>query len=80
MQPENVFGVRRAGRMEARQYLVSCPTGKSRQMLVKLLSQKYFAFAVEQISGMSLPVSPDERGDRDRHERAVGCGGRQGHD
>jgi hypothetical protein len=57
------------------------PTGKSLLIFrnrVKPRNKKYFAFAVGQISGMNLPVSPDKRGARDRHERAVGCGGREG--
>jgi len=29
-----------------------------------------------QIRGITPPVSPDERGVAQRHERAVGCGGR----
>src|SRR5436190_4809736 len=39
-------------------------------------NQKYSASVVGQISDLNPPVSPDKRGDRDRHERAVGCGGR----
>jgi hypothetical protein len=31
---------------------------------------------VGQISDLILPVSPDERGDRDRHDCAVRCDGR----
>jgi hypothetical protein len=41
------------------------PTGKSLLIYgnrVKPRNKKYFAFAVGQISGMNLPVSPDKRG------------------
>jgi hypothetical protein len=43
---------------------------------VKPSAQKYSAFASTQISRITPRVSPDERGARERHERAVGCGGR----
>jgi len=42
-----------------------CPTGKSLLIFrsrIKPQNQKYFAFAVGQISGMNLPDSPDKRG------------------
>jgi len=38
---------------------------------------KRFRFIRNENQGMNLPVSPDKRGARDRHERAVGCGGRE---
>jgi len=47
---------------------------------VQSLREKYFAFAVGQIIGLNPRVSRRMRGDRDRHERAVRCDGRGGHD
>ena len=44
---------------------------------VKPFAQKYSASHLGQISRITPPVSPDERGARERHERAVGCGGRE---
>ena len=38
--------------------------------------QKYSAFVLTQISRITPPVSPQMRGARDRHERAVRCDGR----
>src|SRR6266702_2281673 len=38
------------------------PTGKSPQNPVQPVSEKYFAFAVGQITDLTSPVSPDERG------------------
>jgi len=58
-------------------------TGKSLLIFrnrVKSSAQKYSAFAFAQISRITPPVSPDERGARERHERAVGCGGRRWRD
>ena len=52
------------------------PDGQITQKSVHPLRQKYSAGGVGQISDLIPPVSPDERGARDRHERAVGCGGR----
>jgi hypothetical protein len=51
------------------------PTGKSAKP-VQPSAQKYSAFAVGQITGLTPRVSPDERGVAQRHQRAVGCGGR----
>jgi hypothetical protein len=48
----------------------------NQQNPVQPLREKYSTFAVGQISGLNPPVSPDNWGARDRHERAVGCGGR----
>jgi hypothetical protein len=42
--------------------------------------EKYSAGPVGQISGSTPPVYRDKRGDRDRHDRAVGCDGREGCD
>jgi hypothetical protein len=50
------------------------------QKSVQPLAKKYFALAVGQISGSTPPVYRDKSGDRDRHDRAVGCGGREGCD
>ena len=54
-----------------------CLTGKSVQKSVHPFPQKYSARAVGQISDLTPRVSRQMRGDRDRHERAVGCGGRE---
>jgi hypothetical protein len=43
---------------------------------VKPGTQKYSAFVLTQISRTTSPVSRQMRGARDRHERAVRCGGR----
>jgi hypothetical protein len=52
------------------------PTGKSAKA-VQPYQQKYFAFAVGQISSTSSPRPFSARGAyRDRHERGMGCGGR----
>ena len=54
-------------------------TGKSLLIIrnrVKPSAQKYSAFVLAQISRITPPVSPDERGARERHERAVRCDGR----
>ena len=56
----------------SRNFKLICPVQSS--------LQKYFSIAVGQISGLNPPVSPDKRGDRDRHERAVRCGGRDSND
>src|SRR5258708_23432800 len=50
----------------------------NRQKSVQPLLQKYFVSLVGQISGSTPPVYRDKRGDRDRHDRAVGCDGREG--
>jgi len=42
--------------------------------------EKYSAGPVGQISGSTPPVCRDKRGDRDRHDRVVGCDGREGCD
>jgi hypothetical protein len=47
---------------------------------VQPFAQKYSALAAGQISCSILPVYRDKRGDRDRHDRAVGCDGREGCD
>jgi hypothetical protein len=49
--------------------------GKSLRIIrsrVKPWNQKYSACPIDQINGTTPLVSPDERGDRDRHDRAVG--------
>jgi hypothetical protein len=48
------------------------PTGKSPQNPVQPFAQKYSAFAVGQITDLTSPVSPDERGGS-RSSRT--CGG-----
>jgi hypothetical protein len=61
----------------------SSPTGKSLLIFrnyVKPENQKYSASLLTQISCSILPVYRDKRGDRDRHDRAVGCDGREGCD
>jgi hypothetical protein len=58
-------------------------TGKSLRIFrndVKPGNQKYFRCPVGQISRLTSPVYRDKRGDRDRHDRAVGCDGREGCD
>jgi hypothetical protein len=50
------------------------------QKSVQPLVHKYFRCLVGQISGSISPVYRDKRGDRDRHDRAVGCDGREGCD
>jgi hypothetical protein len=45
---------------------------------VQPFRQKYFRCPVGQIRSLTPPVSRDERGARDRHERAERCGGRDG--
>ena len=55
-------------------------TGKSLLIFrnhVKPENQKYSAFVLTQISGITLLVSLQMRGDRERHERAVRCDGRR---
>ena len=47
---------------------------------VKPWNQKYSASVAGQISGINWPSHPTRGADRDRHERAVGCGGREGVD
>ncbi|QDW39520.1 hypothetical protein FFI89_021680 [Bradyrhizobium sp. KBS0727] len=44
--------------------------------VVQSLGKKYSAVTVGQISSSTPPVYRDKRGDRDRHDRAVGCDGR----
>ena len=59
------------------------PTGKSilnYRIRVKPKNQKMFRFYRSINQCMNPPVSPDKRGARDRHERAVGCGGRRGYE
>jgi hypothetical protein len=54
-------------------------TGKSLRIFrnrVNPANQKYSAFVLTQISRITSPVSRQMRGARDRHERAVRCGGR----
>ena len=46
------------------------------QKSVQTFAQKYFAGLVGQIRRLTSPVYRDKRGDRDRHDRAVGCDGR----
>ena len=46
------------------------------QKSVKPGFEKYSAFVLTQISRITPPVSRRMRGARDRHERAVRCGGR----
>jgi hypothetical protein len=56
-------------------------TGKSLLIFrnhVKPGIEKYSAFVLTQISGTTPPVSRQMRGARERHERAVRCGGRRG--
>jgi hypothetical protein len=53
--------------------------GKSLRIIrnrVKPGNQKYSAFVLTQISRITPLVSRRMRGARERHERAVGCGGR----
>ena len=55
------------------------PTGKSLLIFrntVNPENQKYSASLKTQIRRSMLPVYRDKRGDRDRHDRAVGCDGR----
>jgi hypothetical protein len=47
---------------------------------VQSFAQKYSAFVLTQISRITPPVSRRMRGARERHERAVGCGGRRWRD
>jgi hypothetical protein len=47
---------------------------------VKPRNKKYFALSEGQISGMNRPSHPTRGADHDRHDRAVGCGGREGAD
>ena len=47
------------------------------QKSVQPFAQKYFGCRVGQITRLIPPVYRDKRGDRDRHDRAVGCGGRE---
>ncbi len=54
----------------------NCPTGKSLLIFrnrVKPKNQKYFAFAVGQISGMNLPILSHQEG-RSRSSRNAGQG------
>src|SRR5215211_5847784 len=54
--------------------------GKSLRIIrnrVKPANQKYSAFVLTQITGITPLVSRQMRGARDRHERAVRCGGRR---
>jgi hypothetical protein len=54
-------------------------TGKSLLIFrnrVKPGNQKYSTFVLTQISLITPPVSRQMRGARERHERAVRCGGR----
>ena len=53
------------------------PEGQITQKPVQPLFQKYSAFVLTQIIGITPPVSRRMRGARDRHERAVRCGGRE---
>src|SRR3954451_9917640 len=58
----------------------SNPTGKSLLIFrngVKPGNQKYSCCRVGQITDLTSPVYRDKRGDRDRHDRAVGCDGRE---
>src|SRR3954452_20628620 len=58
----------------------SNPTGKSLLIFrngVKPGNRKYFRCRVGQITDLNQPVYRDKRGDRDRHDRAVGCDGRE---
>ena len=48
----------------------------NQQKPVESLAQKYSAFVLPQISGITPRVSRRMRGARERHERAVGCDGR----
>jgi hypothetical protein len=55
-------------------------TGKSLLIFrnrVKSANQKYSAFVLAQISGITPPVSRQMRGVGHRHERAVRCDGRE---
>ena len=55
-------------------------TGKSLRIIrnrVKPANQKYSAFVLTQITGITPLVSRQMRGARDRHERAVRCDGRK---
>ena len=47
------------------------------QKPVQSLAEKYSCCSVGQIGRLTSPVSRDERGARDRHERAVRCDGRE---
>ena len=50
------------------------------QKSVEPFAQKYFASLAGQISGKNSPSHPTRGADRDRHERAVRCGGRCRHE
>jgi len=60
--------------------ILRCLTGKSRHRLVQSKTWKYSPFVLAQISSSIRPSHPTRGAARDRHERAVGCGGREGHD
>ena len=51
-------------------------SGKSAKP-VESLAQKYSAFVLTQITGITPPVSRQMRGARERHECAVRCDGRK---
>jgi hypothetical protein len=50
------------------------------QKSVQTFARKYSRCPVGQIRRLTSPVYRDKRGDRDRHDRAVGCDGREGCD
>jgi hypothetical protein len=53
------------------------PDRQITQKPVQPFAQKYSAFVLTQIIGITPLVSRQMRGARERHERAVGCGGRR---
>jgi hypothetical protein len=57
---------------------MSCVTARraNQRKPVQLLAQKYSAFVLTQITGITPPVSRQMRDARERHERAVRCDGR----
>ena len=55
--------------------MCDCPTGKSLKTC-RALRAKIFRFRSHPISGITPPVSRQMRDARERHERAVRCGGR----
>jgi hypothetical protein len=65
-------------RQRGRTYVMSCVTARraNHQKPVQSLARKYSAFVLTQITGITPPVSPQMRGARERHERAVRCDGR----
>ena len=60
--------------------MMSCVTARraNQQKPVESLARKYSAFVLTQIRRITPPVSRQMRDARERHERAVRCGGRRG--